>query len=75
MIKVAELVKIFKPKSVIINEIEGDNIITVYEGNPRDISPVTLIRTIIPFEFTPSVDYDTIKQILWIWLPREGRKS
>ena len=75
MIKVAELVKVFKPKRVIINEIDGDNDITIYEGNPKDISPVTLIRTIIPFEIDPPVDYDTINQILWIWLPKESRKD
>ena len=75
MIKVAELVRVFKPKSVIINEIEGDDIAIIYTGNPKDISPVTLIRTVIPFESTPSADYDTIKQILWIWLPKESRKS
>lgn len=75
MIKVAELVKVFKPKSVIINEVDGDDIATIYEGDPRNITPVTLIRTIIPFESTPSADYDTIKQILWVWLPRESRKG
>ena len=76
MIKVSELVKVFQPKKVIINEIKDEDTPpnTIFEGTPQQISPVNMIRTVVPLEY-PTADYDTIKQVLWIWLPAEGRKG
>ena len=76
MIKARELIEIFKPRKVFITEVDGDTIpVTVFAGAAKDISPTTLIRTVIPFEGLPAADFDTNKSTLWIWLSKESRKS